>query len=68
MCEPRYVGKELVHKKSITIKRRAKQMRAEAIAERRFLSRNVSKRSNKILTDCLNIGEVTESNVEVCSM
>lgn len=64
MCEPCYVRKELVHKKYITIKRRAKQMCAEAIAERRFLSRKVPKRSSKILTDCPNIGEVIESYVE----
>ena len=57
-------GKVLVQKKRMTIKRRAKRLRAKAVAERRFLSRKVSKRTSKILRDCPNIGETIESFVQ----
>ena len=56
-------GKALIRKKRITIKRRAIRLRAKAIAEKRFLSRKVSKRVGKILSDCPNIGETIESFV-----
>ena len=57
-------SKVLVRKKRITIKRRARRLRAKAVAERRFLSRKVSKRISKILRDCPNIGETVESFVQ----
>ena len=57
-------GKTLVQKKRTAIKRRARRLRAKALAERRFLSWKVSKRTSKILRDCPNIGQTIESFVQ----
>ena len=57
-------GKLLVMKKRTAIKKRARRLRAKTLAERRFLSRKVSKRTSKILRHCPNIGETIESFVE----
>ena len=50
-------GRKLIHKKRVSIRRRARRMRAKLTAERRFLARKVSNRTSRILRDCPNIGE-----------
>lgn len=57
-------GRELIRKKRVSIKTRARRMRAKLIAEKRLLARKVSKRTSKILRDCPNIGDTIESFVE----
>lgn len=57
-------AKYLIVKKCTAIRRRAKRRKKKAIAERRFLSRKISKRVSKILRDCPNIGETIETFVQ----
>lgn len=57
-------GKKIILKKRNAIKWQARRFRAKAIAERRFLSRKVSKRVSKIVRDCPNIGETIEAFVK----
>ena len=55
---------DLIEKKQKAIKRWASRKRVKALAEKRFLSRKVSKRTSKILLDCPNIGQTIESFVQ----
>ena len=57
-------GKDLVVKKRAAIHRRARRQQAKAIAERRFLSRKVSKRLSQVLKQCPCIGKEIESFVQ----
>ncbi len=57
-------GKEIIAKKRATIRRRMKRRQAKAIAERRYLSRKLSKRTCKILRECPDIGKEIESFVQ----
>lgn len=57
-------GKAIVKKRRTAIRRRARRERAKALAERRFLSRKVSKRTSKIIRDCPDIGEKIELFVQ----
>lgn len=58
------LGKSLVAKKRVQIKRRARRQKAKAIAERRFLSRKVSKKNSRICKECPDIGKTIEKFVE----
>ena len=57
-------GKVLIARKRVAIQRRAKRRAAKAIAEKRFLSRKVSKKVSKILRDCPDIGKTIENYVQ----
>ena len=57
-------GKALIKKKRMAIKNKAARLRKKAKAERKFLSRQVSNRTSKLLQDCPNIGAVIESFVQ----
>ena len=57
-------GKQLISKRRKAIKRRAQRERARAIAERRFLSRKVSKKVSRIMKECPDIGKCIEKFVE----
>ena len=57
-------AKHLIAKKCAAIRRRARRRKKKAVAERRFLSRKISKRVSKILIDCPNIGETIETFVQ----
>ena len=63
-----YVGiKDVMSQREKAIvkkRRRARRERARALAERRFLSRKVSKRTSKIIRDCPDIGEKIELFVQ----
>lgn len=54
----------LVIKKLASVKRRARRLKAKVLAERRLLSRKMSKRTSKIVNDFPNIGEVIEEYVK----
>lgn len=54
---------ELIRKKRMAIKRKANRLRSKLLAEQRFLSRKVSKRTSKILQDHPDIGKTIESFV-----
>ena len=57
-------GKIFIKKKRMAIKNKAARLRKKAKAERKFLSRQVSNRTSKLLQDCPNIGAVIESFVQ----
>ena len=56
-------GRMLISKRKKIIRRRARHLRAKAIAEQRFLSKKKSDRCSKILTKCKDIGKVIEKFV-----
>ena len=56
--------RNLIEKKRKAIQRRAKRTLIKTLAEKRFLSRKVSKRVSTILRDCPDIGEQIESFVK----
>ena len=58
----------MVRKKRAAIRRRAKRKQAKAEAERHFLSRKISKRTNTILKECPDIGKEIESYVQSCNV
>lgn len=53
-----------VLKKKLTLKRQIKRLKSKAIAKSRFLSRKITKKTSKILTECPNIGNVIEEYVK----
>lgn len=55
---------DLVMKKRLMIKRRAKRLSSKLLAESRFLQRKIGKRTNRIIQDCPNIGNVIEDFVK----
>jgi len=57
-------AKALVLKQRTAILRRARRLKAKALAQKRFLGRKVSKRANTILTTCPDIGEQIEKYVQ----
>ncbi len=57
-------GKSLVAKKRAAIRRKAKRRQVKAIAERRFLSRKVGKKTSRILRECPDIGKTIEIFVQ----
>lgn len=57
-------GKSLVAKKRAAIRRRAKRRQVRAVAERRFLSRKISKRTSRILKECPDIVKTIEKFVQ----
>ena len=57
-------AKALVIKRRVAIQRKARRLKAKAIAQRRFLSRKVSKRTSNILANCPHIGERIEEYVQ----
>ena len=61
-------GKELIKKRRITIKRRARRLKAKRIAERRFLSRKQSKHVSKVLSECPDIGKTIETFVSAANV
>ncbi len=56
-------GRLLICQRQRAIQRQTRRLRAKAIAEQRFLSKKVSRRVSKILTDCQGIGKVIENFV-----
>lgn len=61
-------AKALVLKRRTAILRRARRLKAKALAQKRFLGRKVSKRANTILTTCPDIGEQIEKYVQECNV
>ena len=57
-------GKELIGKKLMMIRRRARRRREKAIANQRFLSRKVSKRASRIVEKFPGIGDTIEKFVQ----
>ena len=57
-------GKELIAKKRAAIQRRARRKREKFVADKRFLSRKISKRANNLLKKFPDIGETIESFVQ----
>lgn len=57
-------GKTLVAKKRASIQRRARRRQMKAVAEKRFLSRKISKKGSKILKQCPDIGKTIETYVQ----
>ncbi len=53
-------AKALVVKRRATIQRRARRLKAKAIAERRILALKMAKRTTRILASCPNIGDTIE--------
>ena len=54
----------MVAKKHIAVKRRAKRLQTKLIAERRFLQRKRAKRTSTVLKTCTDIGSVIEDFVK----
>ena len=57
-------AKALIMKRRTAILRRARRLKAKALAQKRFLCRNISKRTSKILETCPDIGEQIETYVQ----
>ena len=57
-------GKALIQKKREAIRKRARRHHAKLLAEKRFLSRKVSRRVSKIINECPNIGQTIETIVQ----
>lgn len=56
--------KDVLRKKRLALKRRARRLRAKLTAERRFLTRRILRQTSKIIEECPDIGEVIEKYVE----
>ena len=57
-------AKSLVVKRRQQIRRRARRQKAKAVAERRFLSRKISKKGSRILKECPDVGKTIEAYVQ----
>lgn len=61
-------GKLLIKKKRAAIHRKMKRQQAKATAERRLLSRKVTKRVSQIIKECPDIGKTIETFVQSCNV
>ena len=59
---------DVVKRKLVSIRTRARRLKSKLMAQRRFLQRNVRERVNKVVQECPNIGEVIEKFVQDCSV
>jgi hypothetical protein len=55
---------EFIKRKQASIRRQGRRLRERILAERRFLSRKITKRTSKIISEFPNIGEVIEEYVK----
>ena len=57
-------AKQLIQKKTKSLRRKASRDKAKAIAERKFLNRKTSKKVSRILNECPDIGQKIEEFVK----
>ena len=57
------ISSKTIKEKKIKLRRKIRRLKAQAIAESRFLSRKVTKKTSKLLKDFPNIGEIVEDFV-----